>query len=46
MPTNNPDTRIMINDSTPVKYISRVIRPKRLRLVPDFSNVSRKKRLA
>src|SRR5512139_2556460 len=46
MPTNRPDTRMMISDSTPVKYISRMVRPKRRNAVPECSSITPKKRAA
>src|SRR5512138_2256575 len=46
MPTNRPDTRMMMSESTPLKYISRMVRPKRRNAVPECSSVARKKRAA
>ena len=46
MPTNSPDTRMMMSESTPVKYSSRMVKPKRRNAVPECSSIARKKRLA
>jgi hypothetical protein len=46
MPTNSPDTRMMISDRTPVKKISRMVRLMRRSEVPECSRMARKKRLA
>src|SRR5437868_1829325 len=45
MPMNSPDTMMMMSDSTPVKYTSRITRRKRLRLVPEEATTSAKKRV-
>src|SRR5690348_5110025 len=44
MPTKSPLTMMMMSDSTPVKYTSRITRRKRLKLVPDEDSTSPKKR--
>src|SRR5678815_1597326 len=44
MPTNSPEIRMMIIDSTPVKYSSRMISRTRRKLVPELSRVNAKKR--
>src|SRR4030065_2231426 len=46
MPTNSPDTRMMMSESTPVKYISRMVSPKRRNAVPDCHSTATKKRTA
>src|SRR5512143_3502803 len=46
MPTNRPDTRMMMSESTPVKYISRMVNPKRRNAVPECSSIATKKRAA
>src|SRR5574340_1177029 len=37
---------MMMSDSTPLKYISRMVRPKRRNAVPECSSITRKKRAA
>ena len=44
MPTNSPDTMMMMSESTPVKYTSRITRRKRPKLVPEEASTSAKKR--
>ena len=46
MPTNRPDTRMMMSDSTPVKYISRMVSPNRRKAVPECISTAKKKRVA
>ncbi len=44
MPMNSPDTMMMMSESTPLKYTSRITRRKREKLVPDEASTRPKKR--
>src|SRR3954463_6497481 len=44
MPTKRPDTMMMMSESTPLKYTSRITSRKRLKLVPDEATTRPKKR--
>src|SRR6476659_3072079 len=44
MPTNRPETMMMMSESTPLKYTSLITRRKRLKLVPEEASTSHRKR--
>src|SRR5258706_13562588 len=44
MPTNSPETMMMMSESTPLKYTSLITRRKRLKLVPEEASTSHRKR--
>src|ERR1700682_3464595 len=44
MPTKRPETMMMMSESTPLKYTSRITRRKRWKLVPEEASTSPKKR--
>ena len=44
MPTKRPDTTMMMSESTPLKYTSRITRRKRRKLVPEEARTTKKNR--
>src|SRR5688572_24656922 len=44
MPTKSPETTMMMSESTPLKYTSRMTSRKRSKLVPDEAITRKKKR--